>query len=325
MPIKNIFFFLVILFANNIYITAQNNYLVGSLIGEISGEPISNAKISSLENSTVSSDGGTFYLILPVQVQPGEKVSLFIQHENYGSHFIETLVPNNQEDSILISIKPNNKVIITGKVVDNHNKPLEGVKVEISSENIISSVIPPIGTTNAYGEFKLILHKKALIKKSDFISISVEDPNGKYGSKYEFFNISTPFKIEMHPLTSSALYNRSHKVSDYAKIDIQVLEGSLVTIEASGNIRVGTWVGTVSPEGKSAGVLGISLEGYNIVNKFPHGSLIYRIGDEAWKLCGHKCGFVSQISGILSITFEINDKNKTDNYGAYDVRISVTN
>ncbi len=51
-----------------------------------------------------------------------------------------------------------------------------------------------------------------------------------------------------------------------------------------------------------------------------HAALMYQLNTEtAWRLCGKQCEFQTTGSRHLDVTFNINDKDVTDNSGAYRV------
>lgn len=99
-----------------------------------------------------------------------------------------------------------------------------------------------------------------------------------------------------------------------------------VTIESSGVINSGPFIGSVQPDGKfEFDYLGITFDidaSYDIVPDFPHGSVIYQINnDTKWRLCKSKCEFTTDGNEYLTLTLQINDKITSDNSGFYDVEI----
>lgn len=102
----------------------------------------------------------------------------------------------------------------------------------------------------------------------------------------------------------------------------KVEQQGVLTVKASGQIRVGEWVGISKPDGLLTGILGFSLEGYSLVGNFQHACLMYKINNEPdWHYCGFECTIETGDSPYVDITFAINDKDLSDNIGAYDVKI----
>ena len=104
---------------------------------------------------------------------------------------------------------------------------------------------------------------------------------------------------------------------------IRIEKPGIISIKASGNMRVGLWVGTSSPDGRPTGVGELSLEAYNLVVDFNHAALIYKLNsDGPWKLCGSSCEFNTDgISQCIDLTFNINDNKQEDNQGSYDITV----
>jgi len=120
--------------------------------------------------------------------------------------------------------------------------------------------------------------------------------------------------------------------------EICVLPGDVVTVEATGSIKVGYLLGSVNPEGTDAGFLGFPLgDVFNIVPTIPHAALMCRVtGDEMWRQCAvrepsivdlllfwepRKVVFTVPSSGCLE--FDINDTEKENNSGIFNVIINV--
>ncbi len=99
-----------------------------------------------------------------------------------------------------------------------------------------------------------------------------------------------------------------------------------VTIQASGIIEVGFFVGNSTSSGieGNKGVGGLSLAAYNIFPKWNHACLLYRAGDtDEWKYFdkNNTNTFTAQQSGYLE--FKVYDKELENNSGEYDVTVRV--
>ena len=117
------------------------------------------------------------------------------------------------------------------------------------------------------------------------------------------------------PRISLTVYRRTDST-------IQVTTGDEITIEANGFIKVGDFVGSVDPNGRTAGMLGASLESYNLQPNFPHGGLMCKVkGESQWRFCGTSLTFTAPFSGILE--FEVNDNDQANNSGQYDVTVQI--
>jgi hypothetical protein len=99
--------------------------------------------------------------------------------------------------------------------------------------------------------------------------------------------------------------------------------GSL-SIRASGYITVGIWLGGSTPDGLERGLFNFPIDEYNIVPSLNHAALMYRLNnDPTWYFCGSQCDIVPDgINQYLELTFHVNDKNLTDNSGAYNVTVN---
>ncbi|MEL7003340.1 MAG: serine protease [Bacteroidota bacterium] len=108
---------------------------------------------------------------------------------------------------------------------------------------------------------------------------------------------------------------------------LDVIKGDKIIIEVEGSITLGEWVGMGGPEGKKSGVFGMSLASYNLIRSFPHGSVLVGglPGQESneYKFCGKKLQVDIYRDQTLNLKFLINDKDRTDNNGFFDVKIYV--
>lgn len=113
----------------------------------------------------------------------------------------------------------------------------------------------------------------------------------------------------------------SLKVSGLVTKTVKFDRQGTISVSASGQINVGTFVGICPPEGKlNGGVLNLSLADYSIVPDMFHGALLYKFANEtAWRYCGKQCSFPTNNNQYVDLTFQVNDNNQTDNSGAYNV------
>ena len=112
-------------------------------------------------------------------------------------------------------------------------------------------------------------------------------------------------------------------------VSLSVRKGDKITIRASGTVKVGFWVGEVTPEGKDM----MNLQGvwvriapeYDVVARWRHGALLYRLstGDPQWRLCGGGCELTAPATGNLEITFQLNDLQLSDNSGHFTADVTV--
>ena len=93
-------------------------------------------------------------------------------------------------------------------------------------------------------------------------------------------------------------------------------------ISASGQVTVGQYLGDVTPDGKTKGILGLPIAGYNIDRTKPHGSIMYRLSDkDAWIFCGSHCSVKIGKPGTYRLELRVNDANEGDNSGSFQVVI----
>ncbi|CAN5413898.1 hypothetical protein BH10BAC2_BH10BAC2_48650 [soil metagenome] len=105
-------------------------------------------------------------------------------------------------------------------------------------------------------------------------------------------------------VTKTAYYNKLIK------------KGNKISISASGQIKVGTFVGYSGPEGIDG------YENYNQVEGFKHGALLVRIGEKGkWLAVGRSILLTAQTDG--KIEFLVNDNDPDNNTGNYEVEITV--
>lgn len=113
-------------------------------------------------------------------------------------------------------------------------------------------------------------------------------------------------------------------VNDMVTTNICVQKGDTVSVSANGGITVGQNLGSVGPEGKDEGILGLPLDQYDIYPEFSHGALLCKLDtEERWMECGTALEFQAQLDGCLQ--FEVNDNEKVNNSGAFSVTVVVFN
>ncbi|MVM35252.1 hypothetical protein GO755_34845 [Spirosoma sp. HMF4905] len=128
--------------------------------------------------------------------------------------------------------------------------------------------------------------------------------------------------IIINPKVKPIIDERIH-ISSFKILPLYLKKGDKVLIQATGKISVGPNIGTSGPEGKnSGGLFDFPLSQYNIVKEFPHATLMFRYAnDTSWIDCGKEYNFTAEKSGFLE--FEVNDLEKSNNEGAYQVEIKV--
>ncbi|MEO1628852.1 MAG: hypothetical protein AAFV25_27125, partial [Bacteroidota bacterium] len=228
---------------------------------------------------------------------------------------------------VIIDVERNNILLLMGKVEDEvTGKLLKGIKVtplimEIGIE--IESTI-----TDDRGFFKFIINKSG-IGNTQAIELLLQDvKNHKYKdlTKVVLITQRAPLDIEMKECGAACGERANYKISSFVQTRTPVKEGDIVTIQASGTIRVGQFVGTSGPEGipNNKGVLGISLAAYNRFTQWNHAVLLYRFGDnDRWRYYDNRKENKFMIQEDGYIEFGINDKKLHDNSGAYDVEVII--
>ncbi|MEM8859118.1 MAG: hypothetical protein AAGD96_12400 [Chloroflexota bacterium] len=142
----------------------------------------------------------------------------------------------------------------------------------------------------------------------------------------------TPTEVVFNPPASASI-----DVADYIsgeETELCVNAGNQITVEASGSIIVGEFVGSAGPEGKETfEVIGVPVSidpSLDIIQEFPHAALMYRIENaqtnyafnEGWKSYHNEKSFTANMTGCLA--FDINDIDNNDNSGSFDVTINTS-
>lgn len=127
--------------------------------------------------------------------------------------------------------------------------------------------------------------------------------------------------------------NYTIAVNDFmAESGICVRQGDKVKISATGMMIVGEFVGMLGPEGKEhfqlGGLFTTPIDPiYDIIPELPHGVLLFRIADptlsatEGWMHYDAIKQFTADKAGCLE--FDMNDKDNTDNSGAFTVQVDI--
>lgn len=311
------------------HVSAQSSTgftLSGTLVHDVSDTPIEGANISILDGDRAVTDShGGFRLKIPAAAKPGDDIQILIFHPaEYGFHRrTHRMNAVKTQDAGQIRINRKSNIGVVGIVKDGKTKKLvEGLTVSVSSTNLAGTTIEA-KKTNAFGAFSFVIPKVAFASKTDYVDLLIQDPLGRYRDYTKTVNILASIEI----LLDNQVFKVKRKtveISGRKSVEIEVEEGSIVKISASGNIKVGNFVGSSAPDGLSSGVFGVSLSAYNLVPEFKHAVLMYGLpGDTKWRSCGLGCQFIAQTSGKMEIQFEINDNSQGDNVGAYDVEIGV--
>lgn len=296
---------------------AQGQQLKGSVISK-NGSVVPNIWVSILGGDHVQTDSnGSFILSTNgCNCDIGTPITLLVFNDNYGLHRISETV--NKDYTLLIQIERKPNIIgVTGTIKDSKTRELvKGINLKIISK-LVGSTIPMIAT-DEYGSFIFYL-KKEIIGSEQYLEFVVTDPNDIYQDKQVISAIASP--IEIFVDRNASVYDPID-VSKFIRSDIKVSPGDEVHIKASGSIKVGSFVGNSLPRGRTSGLFNADISAYNIIPSINHAALLYRIsGDIQWQFAGEDLEFIAQREGYLE--FEINDIDKSNNSGAYGVRVIV--
>lgn len=311
------FLFFVIAFAVSINLCTAQKILKG--IVKMSGNPIKGLTVYTPFATTETDSLGRYSLPLNgcAFCKIGNQIKVFTHNKAVGMSEQICTIGNDYTFDFSIARNPE-KIFLTGVVENQENgMRLPGILVRFLMAADID--VQPV-VTNVFGEFKIPLPKSYLENKNA-VQLRVNDPSKRYkqvSNGQDLFDIGSFITIKM-----KSLMGKQVSVAGYTITTICYNKGDLVTLEASGNIRVGSFVGSSDPEGLAAGVMGMSLERYNIISNFKHAALMYRrVGESEWKVAGkYKRFYATESGGCLE--FDINDSNQNDNEGAYEVTISI--
>jgi len=329
---KKLFFFVLTFFmaASCLTQNSSSNKIVGIVYQKNAAntkKPIpagASVFIPGVGSSTTDDNG--YYSINLAQCSactPGETLKIYV-NSSIGYAERDYVIPTNPAlKPFDIEVTENKKLALNGIVKDKQTgKFIKGIKVTVVIQNYETTL--PSTITDDNGVFQLIIRKEGVLNIQAIQIIFSDVDNGKYKDleKTVFINQYEPVKVEMEECSDCGS-KQNLKVNAHVKSDINVEEGDLVIIKADGVIKVGEWVGTSGPEGLQNGVLGVSLSSYNIFPNWNHAALYYRFGEkDDWKYYDEKKNkYVVQTKGYIE--FGINDKNLSDNSGAYNVEVIV--
>lgn len=319
---KGIIFSLILGLALPLGVCAQYVVLRGYVLHDISNNPIKGVDVSILGVDNVKTDSqGSFSLNIPATYSAGDDIEIAIFDKAYGFHKHTYRLNNKKQQSTTIKIQRNTNIGVYGTVKDNNSKSfIKGLKISISSPNLNTNI--PVIRTNEFGVFIFSIPKSDFNQFSEYLDVLIQDSTGTYKDFQKTMNIMAPMEIELEKKSKTIVV--PSKVGSYKIIEIDAKVGNWIKINASGSMKVGNWIGNSTPDGRSGGIMGMSITQYNIVPNFNHAALLYKLpGDTEWKSCGANCQFQSPTSGKLKITFEINDNTQGDNSGAYDILITT--
>lgn len=310
-------YILLILLCLQLKIIAQSKILSGTV--KIAGQPAKGVKVftSFSENTTDALGRYTLSLAGCISCVPGNKVTVNTYKEGWGMSEQICTIGNDYRFDFSIKRNPE-KFFIVGMVVNSYDAaPLPNISVKIIAMDAPIDV--DAVKTNEFGEFKIPVDKE-LLENKNALRIQVRDPIGKYKpilSTPELLDISSFNTIKMEGKSKITL-----KVTGFTRTRICIKKGDVVHIEATGNMRIGYCVGYSDPDGRQSGLFGLSLEQYCLVKGINSSALIYRVGPtDDWKLAGKKKVFVADRPGCIE--FEVNEIDKSDNAGFYEVEVMI--
>ncbi|MBI1225141.1 MAG: hypothetical protein GC192_07860 [Bacteroidetes bacterium] len=201
---------------------AQSRILHGHLFNK-NGKPISGASIYILggdryDNTTTD---GEYILNLEIgdgkNHKSGDQIDVYISHPKFGiqKQTIPILNSGNQD----ITIKNDNKVVITGTIVDKESQePVKGLKVSIKSEELTKSEIYNSLTaiTDEFGSFSFIL-KKDEVGDINFPRVEILPDTSNC---YKFYH-------DLVDIRSHVIINLENSCHSQVKIENFVTEGNL--------------------------------------------------------------------------------------------------
>lgn len=313
MKMKLIAVFLMLLFACN-YVYAQSS-LTG--IVRLNGQPVKRINVYTSFATTTTDDLGRYTLPLSgcPSCKPGYKLSIYTFDMNIGSSEISCVIPNDYKFDF--SVVRNSRMFIYGMVQNSlTGEGLANMEVKIMADIDMDPV-----RTNSFGQFAMPVRVDQMSNPNmNAVLLLARDPGRRYRpvrSDPELFQINSFIRIRMEPSQSVNI-----RVSGFVSTRICFHAGDIITIEASGQITVGAFVGNSGPDGRESGVGNLSLSAYNIVQEFNHAALLYRmVGDSEWKLAGKRKKFIASRDGCIE--FQVNDNRQGDNEGAYEVEVSI--
>jgi hypothetical protein len=317
---KRIFTILACLLAGAAF--SQPTSLSGIITQRETGKPIANLRVYTYFDETRTNSYGQYRLNLSAcpRCTPGAPIVIYTDSDSLGASETQCTISNDFTCSFSISRNPTQAFII-GKIISRHTEdPIEGIYIKAVSE--IDGIQTSEVRTDQYGQFRIAIDKTQ-IKDNKYVRLLARDQSGRYQMTPSYgepqaYNINSfaVLRMQRKPDTFRLA------VAALTRVSAPIPPRSTVTIKAHGNIRVGSFVGSSDPDGKSSGVFGFGLARYNIVSSFNHAALMYRFkGEDNWKLSGKNVQFNAGRGGYLEL--EVNDNTQSDNRGAYTVEVIV--
>ena len=298
----------------------QANVLNGVLLDERTRDPIDNATITIAGvGKCETANGGEFSINLRSQLRPGDPTKLHIYHKEFGSKVEEYTIPNDLTGQTFY-LSTNNSIIVIGTVKSAiTGEFLSGIEVKPASQYLKKGVSIPRQNSDNSGEFIFYMDKRSFIRDISHIKLLLKDPNRNYQDMESMVDIASVIDLKMKERDTTI--SKTLRVNDQLRLDLKVKKQDLIEIKARGSISFGQWIGTIGPDGKGSGVLGISLDSYSLIKEFNHGALLVHRSDLGyWEQCGSSYQFTSQQDQILTLTFEV---KKSDNSGAFEVEVTI--
>jgi hypothetical protein len=300
----------------NIQVVAQQTMLSG--VVTMSNKPVARLTIFTNFGECSSDDLGRYNLPLQGcgECKPGDKLTIFTYSSDLGSSVFNCVISNDYTFNFSVTRKPS-YILVNGMIQEElTHEPLPNIEVSVIAENGINT---DAVKTDARGLFRIPVALDQVVNQNA-VRLLVRDSAGRYRSLSK-----TPELVMINTFNVILMQNKNTQklgVSAFTKTKICFTKGNIVTIEASGLIHVGPWVGKSDPDGREYGVFGITLERYSIDTTITTSALMYRLsGDERWKFAGKRRRFIAERDGCLE--FEVNDKDKSNNYGEYEVEVTI--
>ncbi|QDK77742.1 hypothetical protein EXU85_03675 [Spirosoma sp. KCTC 42546] len=291
----------------------------GTITEEGTNLPVMAIKVFTDFNVTTTDALGRFELDLSSckACTVGQRIALGTYNDDFGFFQKDVVIDRNLSIGTLSIPRNPNITGIMGIVKDvKTKKAIRNIKVRIGIDgnpNVRDEV-----KTDDFGMYNFRLRKDK-VGNIKYVTIFFEDETGLHMPKHETKNIATHIETSLDPNESPAI---EIEIKGYEKTQIKVYPGNLIRIKASGNIRLGSFVGSTDPDGIASGIAGFSLEGYNINRNIKHGALLYRItGDNDWKFSGKDIEFTAQKEGYIE--FQVNDREQGNNSGLYKAKVIV--
>jgi len=120
------------------------------------------------------------------------------------------------------------------------------------------------------------------------------------------------------------------KASDNVRMTLFLNNSEQVTVKAgdtlkvqeiSGQINFGPIVGLLEPSGETRGLFGFDLSRYSVASELPHGAVLYKFTNQKWNILEPNSTIIFPADG--SINLEVNDKEKSNNYGYFVVKLEI--